>query len=244
MLRRLKADVDLKIPPKKEILVYAPLTKLQQDFYQATVDKSILKVIEEKNLRKCCNHPYLLEYPLTESGDYKIDEDVIKSCGKMLLLDKMCKELKAGGHKMSSFNSDPELFMFLLSTRAGGLGINLTGADTVIIYDSDWNFNTSLKPLSPQELLDLLKSTDYKQAMKGDRSVVSKEDLERLLDRSDLYDIWSKTSGTEKVNPRKKSSKNKIKKEVQGVFKVIDEEGGEKMALQSETDTSKPLNNE
>lgn len=37
------------------------------------------------------------------------------------------------------FNKDPKIFCFLLSTRAGGLGINLTGADTVIFYDSDWN---------------------------------------------------------------------------------------------------------
>merc|ERR1712083_142490 len=37
------------------------------------------------------------------------------------------------------FNNDPEYGVFLLSTRAGGLGINLTAADTVIIYDSDWN---------------------------------------------------------------------------------------------------------
>lgn len=40
---------------------------------------------------------------------------------------------------MDRFNSDPKLFIFILSTRSGGLGINLTGADTVIFYDSDWN---------------------------------------------------------------------------------------------------------
>ncbi|KAG4305210.1 hypothetical protein PORY_001380 [Pneumocystis oryctolagi] len=37
------------------------------------------------------------------------------------------------------FNNDSRIFVFILSTRSGGLGINLTGADTVIFYDSDWN---------------------------------------------------------------------------------------------------------
>ena len=40
---------------------------------------------------------------------------------------------------MQRFNTDSKLFAFILSTRSGGFGINLTGADTVIFYDSDWN---------------------------------------------------------------------------------------------------------
>lgn len=40
---------------------------------------------------------------------------------------------------MDRFNRDEKIFCFILSTRSGGLGINLTGADSVIFYDSDWN---------------------------------------------------------------------------------------------------------
>jgi len=40
---------------------------------------------------------------------------------------------------VEDFQTNPNIFVFLLSTRAGGLGINLTSADTVIFYDSDWN---------------------------------------------------------------------------------------------------------
>ena len=38
-------------------------------------------------------------------------------------------------------------FVFLLSTRAGGLGINLATADTVILYDSDWNPQIDLQAM-------------------------------------------------------------------------------------------------
>jgi len=37
------------------------------------------------------------------------------------------------------FNQDPKIFCFISSTRSGGIGINLTGADVVIFYDTDWN---------------------------------------------------------------------------------------------------------
>ena len=40
---------------------------------------------------------------------------------------------------MERFNANSKYFVFILSTRSGGVGINLTGADTVIFYDSDWN---------------------------------------------------------------------------------------------------------
>ncbi|OCT72187.1 DNA excision repair protein ERCC-6 [Xenopus laevis] len=43
---------------------------------------------------------------------------------------------------ITKYNEDPSLFVFLLTTRVGGLGVNLTGANRVIIYDPDWNPST------------------------------------------------------------------------------------------------------
>ena len=40
---------------------------------------------------------------------------------------------------MPALIAGSDKFIFLLSTRAGGLGINLTAADCVVLYDSDWN---------------------------------------------------------------------------------------------------------
>ncbi|NXT81239.1 ERCC6 protein, partial [Zapornia atra] len=43
---------------------------------------------------------------------------------------------------ITKYNEDKSIFIFLLTTRVGGIGVNLTGADRVIIYDPDWNPTT------------------------------------------------------------------------------------------------------
>lgn len=46
---------------------------------------------------------------------------------------------------VDKFNTDPDIHLFLLTTRVGGLGTNLTGASRVIIYDPDWNPSTDIQ---------------------------------------------------------------------------------------------------
>lgn len=47
--------------------------------------------------------------------------------------------LDARQEAVDSFNSDPTLFVFLISTRAGGVGLNITSANKVVIFDPSWN---------------------------------------------------------------------------------------------------------
>ncbi|KAI2468572.1 SNF2 family N-terminal domain-containing protein [Annulohypoxylon bovei var. microspora] len=46
---------------------------------------------------------------------------------------------------IDKFNRDPEINLFLLTTKVGGLGINLTGANRIILYDPDWNPSTDIQ---------------------------------------------------------------------------------------------------
>jgi ATP-dependent DNA helicase len=52
-------------------------------------------------LRKVCNHPYLVEWPLDSTGQVAVDERLVASCGKMLLLDRLLPRLLADGHKVA-----------------------------------------------------------------------------------------------------------------------------------------------
>ncbi|KAH9314573.1 hypothetical protein KI387_023200 [Taxus chinensis] len=77
----------------------------------------------------------LLEYYLYERG-----HEVCRIDGSVKLEDRK--------KQINDFNDpDSKFQIFLLSTRAGGLGINLTSADTCIIYDSDWNPQMDLQAM-------------------------------------------------------------------------------------------------
>ncbi|KAL7668177.1 hypothetical protein ACOME3_008891 [Neoechinorhynchus agilis] len=90
------------------------------------------------------NHKVLLFCQMTTL--MTIMEDYFHLRGyKYLRLDGQTKS-EDRGELLTQFNSDgADVFVFLLSTRAGGLGLNLQKADTVIIFDSDWNPHQDLQ---------------------------------------------------------------------------------------------------
>ncbi|KMQ96039.1 atp-dependent helicase brm [Lasius niger] len=93
---------------------------------------------------KATNHRVLLFCQMTQL--MTIMEDYLSWRGFMYLRLDGTTKAEDRGDLLKKFN-DPgsEYFLFLLSTRAGGLGLNLQAADTVIIFDSDWNPHQDLQ---------------------------------------------------------------------------------------------------
>ncbi|KAI1784329.1 SNF2 family DNA-dependent ATPase [Ganoderma leucocontextum] len=201
LLRRVKSDVEKNLLPKKEINIYVGLTEMQRKWYRSVLEKDIdavngltgkkegktrlMNIVMQ--LRKVTCHPYLFDG--AEPGPpYTTDEHLIENSGKMVILDKLLKNMKEKGSRVLIFSQmsrvldiledyclfraykycridggtahedriaaideynkpDSEKFVFLLTTRAGGLGINLTSADIVVLYDSDWNPQADLQAM-------------------------------------------------------------------------------------------------
>lgn len=93
---------------------------------------------------KRTNHRVLMFFQMTQIMD--IMEDYMRYRGlRYLRLDGSSKA-DDRSEMLKLFNApDSPYFAFLLSTRAGGLGLNLQTADTVIIYDTDWNPHQDLQ---------------------------------------------------------------------------------------------------
>nr|CAI5847490.1 unnamed protein product [Callosobruchus analis] len=106
------------------------------DIYRASGKFELLDRILPK--LKATNHRVLLFCQMTQL--MTIMEDYLSYRGfGYLRLDGTTKA-EDRGDLLKKFNDKhSEYFIFLLSTRAGGLGLNLQSADTVIIFDSDWN---------------------------------------------------------------------------------------------------------
>lgn len=201
VLRRLKSHAVTDLPKKIEVVVYVPMSACQREMYRLIVKNEFHQAMIARHghdgvghlgrhqtklrnrvmqLRKCCNHPFLLDEPSDQTA---FEHSLVRDCGKFRVLLEMLSRLHERGHRVLIFSQmtkvldlmesllsvhdwewcridgstplpervnemrryneakekNPNLFCFLLSTRAAGLGINLVSADTVIFYDSDWN---------------------------------------------------------------------------------------------------------
>ncbi|XP_042563774.1 chromodomain-helicase-DNA-binding protein 6 isoform X2 [Clupea harengus] len=262
MLRRLKDDVEKNLAPKEETIIEVELTNIQKKYYRAILEKNFTFLAKGANqhnmpnlintmmeLRKCCNHPYLItgaEEKILESFrkshspdalDFQL-QAMIQASGKLVLIDKLLPRLIAGGHKVLVFSQmvrcldiledyliqrrytyeridgrvrgnlrqaaidrfckpDSDRFVFLLCTRAGGLGINLTAADTCIIFDSDWNPQNDLQAQARCHRIGQSKAVKvYRLITRNsyEREMFDKASLKLGLDKAVLQDINRKGS--------------------------------------------------
>lgn len=93
-------------------------------------------------------------------------------------------KISARRDMVADFQAREDIFCFLLSTRAGGLGINLTAADTVIFYDSDWNPTVDQQAMDRAHRLGQTKQvTVYRLICKG---TIEERILQRAREKSEI----------------------------------------------------------
>jgi DNA helicase INO80 len=132
------------------------------------------------------NHRVLLYFQMTRMIDL-MEEYLTYRNYKYCRLDGSTK-LEDRRDTVADFQTKPEIFVFLLSTRAGGLGINLTSADTVIFYDSDWNPTIDSQAMDRAHRLGQTRQvTVYRMITRGTieerirKRALQKEEVQRVV---------------------------------------------------------------
>ncbi|KAH9486801.1 Chromatin-remodeling ATPase INO80 [Psilocybe cubensis] len=115
---------------------------------------------------KSNDHRVLVYFQMTRMMDL-MEEYLIYRQYKYLRLDGSSK-LEDRRDMVIDWQTRPDIFVFLLSTRAGGLGINLTAADTVVFYDHDWNPSNDAQAMDRAHRLGQTRQvTVYRLITKG-----------------------------------------------------------------------------
>ncbi|MGH0144173.1 UNVERIFIED_CONTAM: hypothetical protein FKN15_040425 [Acipenser sinensis] len=302
MLRRLKEDVEKNLAPKEETIIEVELTNIQKKYYRAILEKNfaflskggpgggsggggnanipnLLNTMME--LRKCCNHPYLIkgaeekildEFRETHHFDYPDFhlQAMVQAAGKLVLIDKLLPKLKAGGHRVLVFSQmvrcldiledyliqrrypyeridgrvrgnlrqaaidrfskpDSDRFVFLLCTRAGGLGINLTAADTCIIFDSDWNPQNDLQAQARCHRIGQRKAVKiYRLITRNsyEREMFDKASLKLGLDKAVLQSMSGRENSANGMQQlSKKEIEDLLRKGAYGALMDEEDEG-------------------
>ena len=89
------------------------------------------------------------------------------------------------------FNSDSRVFCFIASSRSGGVGINLTGADTVFFYDSDWNPSMDRQCMDRAHRIGQTREVHIYRFVSShtvEENMLKKANQKRLLDRVVIQD--------------------------------------------------------
>uniref|UniRef100_A0A8B9TEB9 DNA helicase n=1 Tax=Anas platyrhynchos TaxID=8839 RepID=A0A8B9TEB9_ANAPL len=293
LLRRVKKDVEKSLPAKVEQILRVEMSALQKQYYKWILTRNykalskgtrgstsgFLNIVME--LKKCCNHCYLIKPPEENEKENGIEtlQSLIRSSGKLILLDKLLTRLRDRGNRvlifsqmvrmldilaeyltikhypfqrldgsikgeirkqaLDHFNADgSEDFCFLLSTRAGGLGINLASADTVVIFDSDWNPQNDLQAQARAHRIGQKKQVNiYRLVTKGtvEEEIIERAKKKMVLDhlviqRMDTTGrtVLDNNSGRSNSNPFNKEELTAILKfGAEDLFKELEGEESE-----------------
>uniref|UniRef100_A0A452IE54 Uncharacterized protein n=1 Tax=Gopherus agassizii TaxID=38772 RepID=A0A452IE54_9SAUR len=287
LLRRVKKDVEKSLPAKVEQILRVEMSAPQKQYYKWILTRNykalskgtrgstsgFLNIVME--LKKCCNHCYLIKPP--EENERETGMEM--SSGKLILLDKLLTRLRERGNRvlifsqmvrmldilaeylaikhypfqrldgsikgeirkqaLDHFNAEgSEDFCFLLSTRAGGLGINLASADTVVIFDSDWNPQNDLQAQARAHRIGQKKQVNiYRLVTKGtvEEEIIERAKKKMVLDhlviqRMDTTGrtVLDNNSGRSNSNPFNKEELTAILKfGAEDLFKEIEGEESE-----------------